>query len=427
MACAVVALIWANSPWSESYFGLWEGTKLSFGFGDRMISKPLVLWINDGLMAIFFFLVGLEIKREFLVGELANRRSAALPVAAALGGMIVPAIIFVLFNLGQPSIRGWGVPMATDIAFSLGVLALLGDRAPFGLKVFLAALAIVDDIGAVLVIALFYTASIDWMMLLYGFGFLALAALLNREGGRAPAPYLVLGLGLWICFFMSGVHPTVAGVLLAMTIPARVKLKPREFVSHGRSLLDTVDQAETGDTDQEVVLGHERQVAVHALERACEDVQMPIERMEHLLHPLVTFGIVPLFALANAGVSFAHAGGEGLLTPVTLGVLSGLLIGKPLGVFLFSWLAVRTGVGQLPGDVTMRQIVGAGVLAGIGFTMALFIGELAFKGSPMLEGAKMGILAASLLAGIAGYLLIRSCPGGSTESKAPAPQPEVAA
>jgi NhaA family Na+:H+ antiporter len=319
--------------------------------------------VNDGLMAIFFFLVGLEIKREILVGHLATIRQAALPVAAAFGGMIVPALFFVALNASTHETRGWGIPMATDIAFALGVLALLGNRIPASLRIFLAALAIADDLGAVLAIALFYTATISLTALAAALALLAIAILANATGVRSIWIYALIGFGLWIAVLFSGVHPTVAGVLLAFTIPSRA--------------------------------------------RADAQVQAPLIRMEQALNRPVTFGIMPLFALANAGVSL-RGGAHLLSSPVALGVVFGLVLGKPIGICLATWGAVRSGVARMPSGVSRRMLFGVACLGGIGFTMSLFIAGLAFGPSPdLLTSAKLGTFTASIIAGVVGWLVLR--------------------
>jgi NhaA family Na+:H+ antiporter len=366
IGCTAVALIWANSPWAGSYFHLWH-TDPTLGFGGSLLSKPLHFWINDGLMALFFLLVGLEIKRETLVGELASFRKAALPIAAALGGMIVPAGLYALLNQGGPGASGWGIPMATDIAFALGVLALLGDRVPVSLKVFLAALAIADDIGAVLVIAFFYTEQISWISL--GVGGLFFGALIaaNRAGARHPLIYAVLGLGLWIAFVPSGIHATVAGVLLAITIPAGQGVDSSPFPAHSES---------------------------------------PMLRFEHALMPWNKYVIMPVFALANAGVILGAGAASSVADPISLGVICGLVLGKPIGIVLFSWVATRIRVAAMLDGISWRQILGVGMLGGIGFTMSLFIANLAFGDTPALEMAKVGILAASIISGAAGTVVL---------------------
>jgi Na+:H+ antiporter, NhaA family len=399
-----VALIWANSPWGESYVALWH-TKLSVGVGAFSISKDLTHWINDGLMAVFFFVVGLEIKREVLVGELSSARSAALPVAAALGGATVPALIYLAINAGTEGSAGWGIPMATDIAFALGVLALLGERAPVALKVFVTALAIVDDIVAVLVIALFYTSEISWGALGAGAVFLAALVVANLLGVDRTLVYAVLGVGLWLCFLLSGIHATIAGVLLALTVPAVSFMNPGAFLERSRYVLDRFEKA--GEKGENVLTNEERQAALHALNHAAYKLEPPLHELEHALHPWLVFAIMPLFALANAGVPLGGDIVEALASPVTLGIVLGLVVGKQLGITLFAWLAVRSGVSELPEGIGFRHVYGAGWLAGIGFTMSLFISDLAFSEDSLVETAKVGILCASLIAGVVGWTILR--------------------
>ncbi|HEU4563174.1 MAG TPA: Na+/H+ antiporter NhaA [Gemmatimonadaceae bacterium] len=408
LACTAVALAWANSPWAASYFHLWEN-EIAIGGSRIGITQSLHHWINDGLMVVFFFVVGLEIKREMLVGELASVRQAALPIMAALGGMLVPAALYATLNAGGPGAPGWGIPMATDIAFALGVLALLGPRVPVALKVFLAALAIVDDIGAVLVIAIFYTSQISLLALGIGAAVLALLVLCNAAGLRHPAVYALLGVVLWVAFLKSGVHATVSGVLLAMTIPSRTRINEDEFLDRTRSLLDEFERACGPETT--VLTNRAQQEAIEGIEIACEQAQAPLLKMEHKLHGIVAFGIMPLFALSNAGVALGGVGGGALTGPVTLGVVLGLVLGKPIGITLFSWAAVRFGLAVLPTGVSWRTLHGVSWLGGIGFTMSLFIAGLAFEGSAMLDAAKVGILAASLIAGTVGWLLLRRVRG----------------
>jgi len=401
---ALVALCWANSPWSTEYFDLWQAT-ISVRLGDYGLTMSLSHWINDGLMALFFFVVGLEIKREFLVGELSSLRQAILPIAAAAGGAIVPAGIFVALNIGSDSVRGWGVPMATDIAFALGVLAILGSRVPTGLKLFLTALAIADDILAVLVIAVFYTDTVKWNYLLAGVGIIAALMVANRAGIRHTAVYAVLGIVVWIAFVQSGVHATVAGVLLALTIPSRTRIDVDEFINRSRGALDEFDRA--GEHGKNVITNRGHVSALQDLESATEQVQAPMQKMEHNLHPWVAFAIVPIFALANAGVSIGDNLDDALTSSLSFGIIAGLVLGKQIGITLVSWLLVRSGLSVLPEGVTWRHIYGAACLAGIGFTMSLFIADLAFLDEQRLAIAKIGILAASIVAGIMGYVLIR--------------------
>ncbi|HUF00297.1 MAG TPA: Na+/H+ antiporter NhaA [Anaerolineales bacterium] len=409
LTATIIALLWANSLWSESYYSFWEN-KLTFGYGEYELSKPLLLWINDGLMAIFFFVVGLEIKREVLIGELASFRKAALPLAAAIGGMVFPALIYTAFNYNGAGSSGWGIPMATDIAFALGVLALLGKGVPISLKVFLTAAAVVDDLGAVLIIALFYTTDIAWISLGIAAVFLVLLIICNMLGVRNPIVYSVLGIGLWLAFLQSGVHATVAGVLLAMTIPAQARINDEEFVKHSRSVLNEFEKTDEGDE----YLSSTQRSAVRTLEELAEHAQTPLQRLEHDLHPWVAFAIMPIFALANAGVALGGDFLSSVTSPISLGVIFGLIIGKQIGITLFSWLVVKSKLADLPERVNWRHIYGVSWLAGIGFTMSLFISALAFGVSPALETAKSGILLASLIAGIVGFLLLR----GASQSKA---------
>ena len=404
IAATVIALVWANSPWAGSYAALWH-TKLTVGVGDASISKDLTHWINDGLMAVFFFVVGLEIKREVLVGELSSVRNAALPIAAAVGGAVVPAAIYVAINAGTEGSAGWGIPMATDIAFALGVLALLGERAPVTLKVFLTALAIVDDIVAVLVIAFFYTSDISWGALGVGGLFLLALIVVNLIGVGRTLVYAVLGVGLWLCFLLSGVHATVAGVLLALTVPAISFINPGAFLERSRYVLDRFEQA--GEKGENVLSNEERQAALHALNHAAYKLEPPLHELEHALHPWVVFAIMPLFALANAGLQLGGGIGEALTSPVAIGIVAGLLIGKQLGITLFAWLAVKSGFSELPRGIGWRHVYGAGWLAGIGFTMSLFITDLGFSDGSLVAAAKLGILVASLIAGVVGWTILR--------------------
>ena len=405
LVCTVAALVWANSPWGESYEHFWH-TPVEAAFGGARLSASLLHWVNDGLMVVFFFVVGLEIKREVLVGELASPRQAALPIMAALGGMVVPAAIYAALNMGQPSLSGWGVPMATDIAFALGVLALVGRGLPQALFVFLAALAIADDLGAVLVIAVFYTSSIAWVALGVAAALLAGMVALNVAQVRSPIPYAILGVGVWLAFLQSGVHATIAGVLAAMTIPAGTRLDPDHFLETGRHILDRFEGAAEDDKEGTLV-NEDRYAAVEALEHACERVQTPLQRLEHGLLPWVNFLILPIFALGNAGVTL---GGDviGTLTSSTsLGVIGGLVVGKQVGILGFSWLSVKLGLASLPSGTTWRHVWGLSCLAGIGFTMSLFVAMLAFGEGHALAQAKTAVLLASAIAGVAGVLVLR--------------------
>ncbi len=370
LAATLAAIVWVNSPWAATYFALWH-TTVTIGVGASILSRDLHFLVNEGLMSLFFFVVGLEIKRELVMGELSSPRRAALPIIAAIGGVAAPALIYSALNLSGHGAPGWGIPMATDIAFVMGVMALLGRRVPMSLKVFMMALAIVDDIAAVAVIALFYTSHIAWGAL--GIGALCLVALLeiNRLAVRHPLPYALLGILLWGAILQSGIHATIAGVLLAMTVPCRTE--PRGAV---------------------------------------KQMQSPLLRWERGLHPWVTFLIMPLFALANAGIGFNGDVFKSLLQPVPLGVVLGLFLGKPIGITLAAWLAVRARLSALPDGITWIQLNAAGWLGGIGFTMSIFVAGLAFTAGPattndaLLSMAKLGIFTASLLAGLVGSLLL---------------------
>ncbi|HEX4935403.1 MAG TPA: Na+/H+ antiporter NhaA [Gemmatimonadaceae bacterium] len=404
LGTTVVALAWSNGPWAESYFHLWE-TPFAFGAASAPLTMSLHHWINDALMVVFFLLVGLEIKREILVGELSSPRQAALPIVAALGGMIVPALLYFLVNRGGPASAGWGIPMATDIAFALGILALLGARVPIGLKVFLAALAIVDDLGAVLVIAIFYTSQLSWAALGGAALCVAFLVTLNVRRVTALTPYLLTGHVLWYFILQSGIHSTIAGVILAFTIPTSTRLNAAEFSARARDLLDEFDRTETGDLL--VITSKGQQEALAGLDVAVSAVNAPLLKLEHQLTSLVSFGIMPLFALANAGVRLTGVG-EALASPGAIGVALGLVLGKMLGITAFSAGAVRLGIAALPTGVTWRLLHGAAWLGGIGFTMSLFIAGLAFGDGPLLDSAKIAVLVASSVAGLAGFLILRA-------------------
>jgi NhaA family Na+:H+ antiporter len=398
LAATILALVLANTAWAESYYHFWE-TEIGIAIGGLDFSHHLIEWVNDGLMVIFFFVVGLEIKREFTVGELSNIRQAAVPIMAAVGGMIFPAVFYLSLNAGGAGQSGWGVPMATDIAFTLGVLALLGSRAPLVLKVFFTALAIADDLGAVIVIALFYTEEVAWIWLLVAAIIFVILVAMNRWRVYSVLPYAILGIGLWFAFFESGIHPTIAGVLLALTIPTRSPPDTGALLAQCISVLNEFEKRALDDSH-----GEERtQVAAQTLGTVSERMQSPAQRLEHDLLPWTTYVILPIFALANAGVTLTFD--RSLLSPVSLGIMLGLVFGKPIGVSLLTWLAVKLKLAVLPENITMKQLFGASFLTGIGFTMALFIANSAFTDPELLDQAKVGILIASLLAGVTGYVL----------------------
>ncbi len=399
-----IALVVSNSPWAAAYHHLWE-TDFSIGFGEHIIQKSLHHWINDGLMAVFFFVVGLELKREIIGGELKNPKNAVLPLVAAVGGMLVPAGIYLLMNSSGEASNGWGIPMATDIAFALGILYLIGDKVPLSLKIFLTALAIADDIGAVLVIAIFYTSQIDWVSLATGGVFMTVLIISNLVGVRNTIYYAIIGIGgLWLAFLMSGVHATIAAVLAAFTIPANVKIGEKTFSEKLDFLVEKFRKAKTNDVplvtyEQSHILEEIRVVSKHAL--------TPLQRLEHALHPLVAFVIMPIFALSNAGIDLSGDIIAQFASPVAIGIFLGLILGKVIGVFGLSYLMVKMKWVNLPEGMNVLHLLGAAFLAAIGFTMSLFIGGLAFTDPLFQEQAKFGILGASILAGVIGFLIIR--------------------
>jgi NhaA family Na+:H+ antiporter len=401
LLAAVAALVWANSPWDEAYFDLWH-TTLSLDLQVVLLEDDLQHWVNDGLMTLFFFVVGLEIKRELVHGELSTPRRALLPAAAALGGMIVPALIYTAFNAGGSGSDGWGVPMATDIAFALGVLSLLSRRIPFSVKVFLLALAIADDIGAILVIAVFYTAEIDIEALVAALAVFGTIVAMNRGGVRNVDVYVIAGIALWLAVYESGVHATLAGVALGLLTPARPFYQPEAFASSADDLVSRYRDAlaRASADEQQGTLGQ--------LEDLSQGTEAPLERLERKLHPWVSYGIVPLFALANAGVAISSDLAQAAVeSPVAQGIAVALVLGKPAGIVLFTWLSVRLRLGELPAGAGWRHVLGVGLLGGIGFTVSLLITGLAFEAQPQLiDEAKLGVLSASVVAGVAGFLFL---------------------
>lgn len=410
---SISAVYLANSFISDAYEHILH-TEISLFVGKYRISKSLVHWINDGLMSLFFFTVGLEIKREILVGELASFKKAMLPVVAAIGGMVFPGLIYMAFNYGTPGAGGWGVPMATDIAFSLGAVALFGKRLPIGLRVFLAAFAIADDLGAVIVIAIFYTKNIAWYYLVISLHFILALVLANLFWVRWLPLYLVLGLGTWLAVMGSGIHPTIAGVIVALTIPARGKYNTLKFVNEVKSIMDDFKcHEELCKRKDNILLNQGHLNSVHTLEMACHNVETPLQRLERVLHPWVAYLILPLFALGNAGLSFEGMDITSIAHPISIGIILGLFIGKPLGITLLSFTAVKIGLASLPEKVKWSHITGASMLGGIGFTMSLFIADIAFTSSAFLNYAKLGTLSGSILAIICGigFLSISSRAG----------------
>jgi NhaA family Na+:H+ antiporter len=405
IAATLIALIWANSGFYEGYHHLWH-TEISIHFGHAVISKGLSHWVNDGLMALFFFTVGLEIKRELLVGELSTPQKALFPVFAAAGGMIFPALIFAAITHGTPSISGWGIPMATDIAFALGAIAIFGKRLPMGLRVFLAAFAIADDLGAVLVIALFYTNEIVVSNLLICAGLLVLLGICNFLWVRSTLIYVILGILVWLAVLGSGVHATAAGVLVSFFIPARGKYDTDRFIRNVKERLNAFECAEQS-CGFSILLNQEHMNAVKAMEMDCQNVETPLQRMLHALHPWVAFVVLPVFALGNAGLSLGEFSMvEALTDPLSLGIILGLFIGKPIGITLCSYLAVRLKVAVLPEGIRWPHIFGVSMLGGIGFTMSLFISGLSFTDPLLLNYSKLSILFVSVLSAAAGILFL---------------------
>lgn len=402
MLCAVVALLIANSAFAEEYHHFLQ-SYLTVGLENFQLSKSLHHWINDGLMAIFFLVVGLELKRELLVGELANFKQAILPIIAAVGGMLVPALIYVMINPEGHTLKGWGIPMATDIAFALGALALLGNRIPQSLLMFLVALAIVDDLGAVMVIALFYTEQLNYVALMLAGIFVFVLICLNLGGVRRLQPYLLVGVLLWIAMLKSGVHATLAGVLLAFTIPMKPKYDPKRFLS---VINQSVSQIKAVFKQNENILVND---ALRSRVRALGDgvflVQAPAQVLENRLHLPSAYLVIPIFALANAGIPIDFANlGDVVMNPVSLGIGLGLVLGKLIGIAGFTWVAVKLGLSSLPKGLNFNHIIGVAFMGGIGFTMSIFIAELGFAAYPQdLLMAKTGILLASLVSGLTGF------------------------
>jgi NhaA family Na+:H+ antiporter len=414
LLAAVAAMVWANSPWDDAYFDLWH-THISVDADIFAIDLDLQEWVNDGLMTIFFFLMGLEIKRELVHGELSSPRRALLPAAGALGGMVAPALIYTAFNAGREGASGWGVPMATDIAFAVGVLSLLSRRIPFSIKVFLLALAIADDIGAILVIAFFYTSDINLLALGLAGVTLLWILVMNRSGVRNLNVYTVFGAVLWLTMLESGIHATIAGVILGLMAPASSFYGRDTFIEDAQDLVDRfriAHSARSEDVEQGIL---------SQLEDLAQGTEAPLDRLERALHPWVSFLIVPLFALANAGVRVSgDVAGDAVESSISQGVAFGLLIGKPLGIFLLTWLAVRLRICDMPTGASWTQVLGVGMLGGIGFTVALLITDLGFESEALIDEAKLGVLAASVASGVLGFLFLwlstRSRGAPSTET-----------
>lgn len=398
----VIAMIWANSGYSDSYQALWQ-LNLGISAENFKLAKPLMLWINDGLMTVFFFLIGLEIKRELLIGELNTMKKAAFPLIAAIGGMLFPLAVFLVFNSSPETTHGWGIPMATDIAFTLAIVRILGKRVPLSLKIFLTAFAIVDDLGAVLVIAIFYSSGIDWLLILYAMIPLALLFFLSYRG--VYFKYLSIGIAIvvWYLFLKSGIHPTIAGVLMAFTIPIRQRIDMEDFTE---SLANITARFKQTDRDYLPILSKEQMEQMDDLEDLAEKFNSPLQRLEHGLHGWVAYFIMPIFALANAGVVFSAD--MDLDTLIIRNIAIALFVGKGLGITLFSFLGIKLKIAALPEGINYGQIIGVAILAGVGFTMSIFVANLAFIGNPVfIDSSKVGILIGSVVSGIVGFIILR--------------------
>ena len=404
----IIAVIWANSKFYDLYNYVWHEIKMGFVIGNINTVATVGHWINDGLMALFFFTIGLEIKREVIAGGLSTWKKASLPLAAAIGGMVIPALFYVLVNASNPqNLNGWGVPMATDIAFALGLLAMLGKRVPLSLKIFLTALAVADDLGAVLVIAFFYTKSIDFNELMLGGSFLLVLMGANYLGVRRTIFYGLVGfLGVWMAFVFSGVHATIAGILIAFTIPARTKINELEYVKQLYRLTRVFERIEPNKSN---LLTKKQLKTLTKIDELSEKAHTPLQKLEHALHPVTIFIILPLFALSNAGVHIEGNIIELILSPISIGIILGLTIGKPLGIAFAARLIVWLKISKLPEGMNWSHVYGMGFLAGIGFTMSIFISELAFEVDIDKQIAKVGIFVASILSAVIGmFILSRS-------------------
>jgi NhaA family Na+:H+ antiporter len=402
----IIALAWANSPWSSTYFEIWNH-QFTVGFNNTVfhLSKPFYLWINDGLMAIFFFYIGLEIKREILAGELTTIKKASLPIFGAIGGILVPVLFFLLLNNNGVGKEGWAIPMATDIAFSLAILQLLGKRVPIGLKVFLTALAIVDDIGAVLVIAIFYSTNIHWDLILFSLIIISILGYIGYKGYYSKYLYFTWGLLVWFLFLKSGIHPTVAGVLLAFTIPAARSTNIDNFFNKINLSISKLKQEKT-QLKAENVMDKETFDAALKISKLSKKIKSPMQRIENNLHGWIAYFIMPIFAFANAGVSLT--GNVNSESSLIFQIAFAMVFGKVIGISFFTWIAIKLKLSNMPLNVNMSQIIGVGFLGGLGFTMALFITNLAFTDPNLLSASKIGILLGSLIAGILGFIIIKT-------------------
>lgn len=402
-SATISALILANSSASSTFLGFWNNY-IAISIPGLELSKPILKWINDGLMAIFFFLIGLEIKREILTGELSKIKSASLPIFAAIGGMIFPALIFTFLNGGNDGSEGWGIPIAADIAFTLGILTLLGNRIPSGIKIFLMAFAIIDDLGAVLIIAFFYSSNLVWSNIFIGLAIVGVLLLLHRANFYSKYLFFIAGVVVWVLFLKSGIHATIAGVLMATTIPLRQKINARSFYKEGIEILDDF-LVECKTQKEATVLSKKQLHSIDQLENLTDRTAPPLQYLEHNLHGWVSYLIMPLFAFANAGVVFSFSGDNNIALATNLAI--SMVLGNFTGIFAFSWTAIKLNLAELPKNTSFGQLAGVSILGGLGFTMSLFINNLAYTDVVLINSAKMGILIGSLVAGVLGYLVIR--------------------
>jgi len=409
----VLALVLANSPVSDNFLGLWNNY-ISINIPGLELSKPIIKWINDGLMVIFFFLIGLEIKRELVAGELNNFKKASLPLFAAVGGMVFPAVFFIILNYGEPGSEGWGIPTATDIAFTLGILQLLGKRVPVGLKVFLMAFAIIDDLGAVLVIAFFYSTNLAWGYIGIALIILAILVLLSLKGYYTKYFFFLMGVIVWILFLKSGIHATIAGVLLALTIPIKRKVNTTFFYNNVKESLDIFIADCDKKKSETKMLTKNQLAAIEEIEELAEKTASPLQYLEHSLHGWIAFIIMPLFALANAGVVFDFGGESnfGLSANIALS----MVLGKAIGIFLLSFVSIKLKISELPKNITFTMLAGISILGGLGFTMSLFINNLAYSDQTLIDSAKMGILIGSVVAGIVGFVVLKAALKGAEKN-----------
>jgi Na+:H+ antiporter, NhaA family len=400
----IIALFWANSPFRESYHNLWQ-TNFSIGFDNHHLSYSLRYWVNDGLMAMFFFVIGLELKREIIAGELSTIKKAMLPMAAALGGILFPALIYIVINYNEPTVVGWGIPMATDIVFALSLMTLAGKKVPLAAKVFLVAVATVDDLCAVLVIAFFYSSDLSIFSLLSGLSLLSLLVGANLIGVRNTIFYAIIGIGgVWLAFMLSGVHATIAGVLVAFAIPARTRVNESLY---SRCISYLIYKFKNYNPINGPLITQHHHRIIEKIKVVSREAQTPLQKIEGALHPIVTFVVIPIFALANAGVGIGQNFLTDLINPVSMGIFFGLTIGKLVGVLSFTWILVKSKITTLPKNINWMHIAGIACLSGVGFTMSIFITTLAFYDPQVIDQAKYGILLASLFSGISGVIMLK--------------------